>query len=394
MTRRELLASIPAGAAVAQAAKAPPNLLLLSAPDAVSIRRLAEGSHPRAIAIRDAAEVARVKGPWSVTKSRPKDTPAGPNDFFREGPYWWPDPKNPSGPYLRRDGETNPVRFTANDRDMGQMSQAVLALGTAAYFFDKPELASRAAEVARIWFVDPATRMNPNLQFGQAVHGKTWGRPEGLIATRALIWMLQGVVLAEQSKGWDPKVSVGLKSWFRDFLQWMTASEIGRGAGDSGNNHASWWTAQGSAFAIYSGDTKARDRMFEHYRSVLLKQIQPDGSAPREEGRTRSLGYSCFNVAAMLMTCRLAQVNGKDLAHFVSNGASVLTAVRYLAPFTLEPKSWTKPRISKFDASKEFYLGLAGLTLGRQDFMQMQRKTGLTGGVSADLMALVFEASR
>src|SRR5580704_11674272 len=68
-------------------------------------------------------------GPWSVTSHRPKGLKidAGPNDYFSEGPYWWPDPKNPDGPYIRKDGQRNPERFLGNRDDLGSFSTAVLA---------------------------------------------------------------------------------------------------------------------------------------------------------------------------------------------------------------------------------------------------------------------------
>src|SRR4051812_4168789 len=62
-------------------------------------------------AVRGYADAALQQGPWSVTTKRPADVDATPNDYYSEGPYWWPDPKNPKGPYIRKDGERNPGRF-------------------------------------------------------------------------------------------------------------------------------------------------------------------------------------------------------------------------------------------------------------------------------------------
>ncbi len=369
--------------------------LLLTEADAVAIKALAGTSHSNAESIRKAADVAMTSGPWSVTSERPQNTPAGPHDFYSEGPYWWPDPANPGGPYIRRDGETNPNRFTANDRDLKTMCDAVLALGAASWLFDKPEYAQRAAKIVSTWFLDEATRMNPNLQYGQAVRGRTTGRPEGLISTRAFIWLLEGVRLAERSSGWDPKVSAGLKGWMKQFLRWMATSEIGKAEGASGNNHASWWTAQGAAMAIYAGDNGARNRMFEHYRSTLLKQIQEDGSAPREEARTRSLSYSCFNATALAMTARMAQVQGKDLANYANrDGASLYKVVRYLAPYLVEPAKWPGKQITKFEPASEYFAGLAGIALNKVDLIRLQRRIGTRGGPGADLLSMLFEVAR
>src|SRR5690242_16879704 len=122
-------------------------------------------------------------GPWSVTYHRPSgiETSAGPHDYFSEGPYWWPDPKNPKGPYIRRDGERNPDRFTTNHADLSHLCEAVLCLGIGAALLDRQDCLQHASEVLSVWFVDPATRMNPNLEFGQAVRGKMPGRSTGII---------------------------------------------------------------------------------------------------------------------------------------------------------------------------------------------------------------------
>src|SRR5262249_31147268 len=122
--------------------------------------------------LRAEAERRVKEGPWSVTADRPADVQLEPHDYYSEAPYWWPDPANSSGPYVRKDGQTNPTRFTANKNALNAMADAVFTLGAAGYFLDEPRYAQRAARVLRVWFVDPRTRMNPNLDFSQAIRGR------------------------------------------------------------------------------------------------------------------------------------------------------------------------------------------------------------------------------
>src|SRR5437764_6815050 len=42
--------------------------------------------------------------PVTVTAAQSPRSAGGPHDFFSEGDYWWPDPNNPGGPYIQRDG--------------------------------------------------------------------------------------------------------------------------------------------------------------------------------------------------------------------------------------------------------------------------------------------------
>jgi Alginate lyase len=46
----------------------------------------------------------------------------GLHDYFSEGDYWWPDPKNPDGPYIQRDGQSNPANFDDHRKAMRRLS--------------------------------------------------------------------------------------------------------------------------------------------------------------------------------------------------------------------------------------------------------------------------------
>ena len=264
------------------------QLLLLSSDEARALREGIRSKHPKfgddLSALRSLADTALEKGPWSVTFSRPAGIEVPAHEYYSEGPYWWPDPKNPNGPYIRKDGERNPGRFDGNHRDIGVMSSSVLSLGMAAYFLDDDRYAAHARKILSTWFIDPATRMNPNLEYGQAVRGINSGRGTGLIDTVSLIHATQGIVLLEQAGKLDESLKDGLRQWYLDFLRWMTTSEKGLDEKKSGNNHATWWTAQVAAYATFVNDTAAQKMAWNHYRTVLVPgQIQPDGGCPREE---------------------------------------------------------------------------------------------------------------
>ncbi len=83
--------------------------------------------------LRADADRRMKEGPWTVTSERPKGVDLDLHDYYGEAPYWWPDPANPSGPYLRLDGEINPDRFTANRAALNSMCDAVFSLGAAAF---------------------------------------------------------------------------------------------------------------------------------------------------------------------------------------------------------------------------------------------------------------------
>jgi len=114
--------------------------------------------------------------PVTVTASTSPRSAGGKHDFFSEGDYWWPDPANPDGPYIQRDGMTNSDNFVDHRRTMVRLSVIVPALAAAYKLTNDQKYASHAASHLRAWFIDDATRMNPSLLYGQAIKGRFTGR--------------------------------------------------------------------------------------------------------------------------------------------------------------------------------------------------------------------------
>jgi hypothetical protein len=392
MNRRQFLALT--GAGFAMAAESPSPLLFFAPEEGRKMREFATKDTAVQQKIRRLGERAMKDGPWSVTYHRPAgvDATVGPNDYYSEGPYWWPDPKNPKGPYIRKDGERNPERFMGNRGDIGSISEAVLALGMNAYFLNDAASAQRAAKVLSVWFVDPKTRMNPNLEFGQAVRGHNTGRGTGIIDTIALIHCAIGASLAGASAKLDLS---GVRQWYADYVKWLTTSEKGLDEKKAGNNHATWWTAQVAAFSTFSGDVAVRRVAYAHYRDWLVpSQVQPDGSCPREEERTASLSYSTMNLDGYSVLCRLGQLDGENLWKYkTSKGIGIEKAFYYLMPFVLDPAKWTKQQISSFQAGGTVYLGLAGLGLPSPELVGAYRKLPRSGGAWVQLVDLLIASA-
>jgi hypothetical protein len=347
--------------------------------------------------LRAEAEKRIKEGPWTVTSDRPRGE-IDPHDYYSEAPYWWPDPDHPDGPYIRKDGQVNPARFLANKNALNAMCDAVFTLGTAAFLLDDTRYAQRAARVINTWFVNPKTRMNPNLEYAQAIPGVNTGRGAGILDGRVFIRAIQGIEFLEQTGSWDAKDQAAVRRWFEDYLRWLTDS---RNAGDekaSGNNHASWWTAQVAAIATFVGNQKEQQAAFNYYRDhIFPRQIRADGSAPREEARTKSLSYSAFNLEAFTMISRIAQVQGVDLwSLHARNGATLATVLDYLSPYLSDPHKWAKEQIAEFPNDGLYFLAFAGMGLKRPEYVALFRKLEKPEGAwlaLVDLMVGRWEAS-
>jgi hypothetical protein len=376
LSRRGFLASATALSAVPALRAGGNPCLLLSAGAVPRIRDAVAHDSARTAILRQNADKALKAGPWSVTFHRPDYVKADLHEYYSEGPYWWPDPKNPGGPYIRRDGERNPNRYMHNRRDIGEMSEAVLALGMGACFLGDARCADRAAKVLSVWFLDAATKMNPDLEFGQAVRGVNTGRGTGLIDTVALIHLAQGIMLMEDAGTVDKGVAAGMRRWYTDFARWMTTSKKGLDEKKAENNHGTWWTAQVAAYASFINDAALQAMSWERYRTYLVPtEVKPDGSCPREEARTKSLGYSSMNLDGFSVLCRLGQMAGQDLwRHRTPDGLSIEKSFYYLMPYVLNPEDWHKPQIAPYERDSVIFPGLAGVGLHSQRLLAAYRQ--------------------
>jgi hypothetical protein len=341
--------------------------------------------------LRAEAEKYLREGPWTVTSERPKDLDLDIHDYYSEAPYWWPDPANPTGPYVHKDGLINPARFQANRAALNAMCDAVFTLGTAAYLLDDPRYGKRAALVIRNWFINPQTRMNPEFEYAQAIRGSGNGRSAGILDGRAFIQAIQGMEFLANTEAWDPRDQKAVREWFTEYLRWLTHGKFGNEEKRSGNNHASWWTAQAAAVATFAEDNATAQMAFAFYRdSIFPLQVRKDGSAPREEARTQSLYYSSFNAEAFSMVCRIAQVRGIDLwtAH-TKDGATLSAVIDYLMPYLKEPNKWRKEQTAAYQSDGAFLLAFAGMGLKKPEYVELFQTLELPSGAWPSLLDLI-----
>lgn len=318
--------------------------------------------------LRYQADKARTLGPWSVTFYESPVPSGDPHDYYSEAPYWWPDPQNPDGPYIRRDGEFWPDRFTAHHKAFGELAKNVLLLTLAGYYLDEKVYRDRAIELIRVWFLDPETKMNPNVEYGEAIKNVCQGRSAGIIVLRNLDEIIHAMTYLEEFP--EYRMEIGqFKEWVRKMLHWLTTSPLGIGESQSGNNHAVWWANHVAACAAFTGNDYEVNRMFELYRMKFLTELMAaDGSLPRELERTRSFHYSLYCLDAMTLLCEMAYYRGIDLWHYTTpNGQCIEKGIRFIMPFFNNPYLWKYPQIDGEVPDERVCLQWGGLRLGISD---------------------------
>jgi hypothetical protein len=303
-------------------------------------------------ALLDDASHALAVPPLSVTQKHRVPESGDRHDYMSFAPYSWPDSTKPNGlPYINRDGMVNPESRVDSDRQpFGRMSEAVETLALAYFLSDDEKYAQHAALLLRTWFLDSATRMNPNLKYGQAIPGVTVGRGIGLIDTRSLAQVVDAVGLLRGSPSWTRADDAGMRAWAKDFLNWMRTSPLGHDEERTKNNHGTWYNVQATSLALFAGDSAEARAAVVRGRDLIGNQIQADGREPEELRRTRSLSYSVFNVDAHTRLAELARFVGIDLWRYRSpSGASLRAALLYLAPYADEGTKWPGQQITPVD---------------------------------------------
>lgn len=324
--------------------------------------------------LKAAAAYVRL-APQTITAFPTKLSPGGLHDFFSQADYFWPNPKDPNGPYINRDGQSNPANFNEHRKAMIALSIRMPALTAAWRLTGDRRYGEQACAHLRVWFIAPATRMNPKLQYAQGVHGVSTGRSWGIIDTVHLVEVARAASLVAP-KLMTEEDNDALQGWFRSYLGWLKTSENGRKERDAANNHATCWALQAAEFARLAGDKATREEVREHYVEVLLPdQMAENGSFPRELARTKPYSYSIFNFDAMTMLCVSLEGVGENLLTFrLPDGRGICRAAAFLYPYLKDKSAWPyRKDVEHFDALPVRSPGLlfAGLACGRREYVDL-----------------------
>ncbi|MGB8194950.1 MAG: alginate lyase family protein [Chitinophagaceae bacterium] len=289
------------------------------------------------------ADWALQQEPITVTAQTSARSAGGKHDFFSEGDYWWPNPVSADSPYIQRDGMTNPDNFVAHRLAMIRFSTIVGALASAYKITGNEKYAAQAMKHVNAWFANPATKMNPNLLYAQAIKGRATGRGIGIIDTIQLMEVVQGLMAIEKKRGgMDKDIFAAARKWFEEYLHWLTTHKYGKDEMNAENNHGTCWVMQVAVFAKFMGNDSLMNFCRERYKTVLLpNQMAIDGSFPRELRRTKPYGYSIFNLDAMATICQVLSTEKNNLwAYQSADGRSIRKGIEYLYPHIADKSKW------------------------------------------------------
>jgi hypothetical protein len=280
--------------------------------------------------------------PVTVTASRCNRSAGGIHDYFSEGDYWWPDTANPAGPYIQKDGQSNPDNFSDHRLAMIRFSDITATLTSAWLLTGKKAYSDKALEHLNAWLTDSLTRMNPHMLYAQAIWGRFTGRGIGLIDAYHLVEVAQSAKILIERNAIPTEDAVKIKAWFTQFLTWMTTHPYGIDEMNAKNNHGTCWVVTASAMATLVGDEKTRTFCSDRFKTVMLpSQMSADGSFPLELKRTKPFGYSLFNIDAFCNAAQILSTPEDNLwTYSTLDGKSMKKGLEFIYPFITSKNEW------------------------------------------------------
>jgi Alginate lyase len=278
---------------------------------------------------------------------KPQTPPSGTkHDYMSLSPYYWPNPNTASGlPYVVRDGHINPEFYTIADHDnLNKLTIAVGDLSAAYYFTDQTRYSDKAAAMIRTWFINSATRMNPNLQYTAVIKGVNNGDFPGIIEGSYLYKIVDAIKILQLSPSWTASDQAGFLDWSTRYYTWLTTSSNGRQEAAMPQNHGTFYHVQLAAFAEFSGNHAGAVAAINRGKAYINSQIRSDGYQPLEMARTRPWNYSTANLTGLISLAQMGERENIDLWNYVApNGGSIRKAINFLRPYANGSKAWRYP---------------------------------------------------
>lgn len=354
-TKRSLLIFV-LSISIVQIKAQPPNVFALDGNHLASLRTRIQQKDKDVLRLIDSltkqADKLLKMMPVSVMDKEFTPPSGTKHDYMSQAPYYWYDSTKPGGlPYVRKDGVRNPEIYKITDRVyLGRLENASRRLSLAYYFTGDNKYADKAAALLRHWFTDDDTKMNPHLEYAQAIRGINDGRGIGIIETRNLIGIVDAIGLLEGASSWTKNDTKAMQNWFAKYLDWLLNSKNGKDEYAAKNNHGTWYYAQAISFALFIENKELAKKLAGESKKRLDSQLTTEGRQPLELARTNALGYSTMNLQGWFTVANLAEKAGVDIWDYkTSNGATLQIALDWLIPYAIGDVKWTYQQITEYD---------------------------------------------
>lgn len=312
---------------------------------------------------------AALKDGTTYTVTRKADNMLPPSgdkhDFYSLARFYWPDATKPDGlPYARRDGELNPEAYDLPDATYLQVViDDVFNLALAYFFTGNEAYAAHGAKRVRDMFLNPATKMNPNLNYANWIKGTDNGvvtgeqqifSPGASTEMNKIYMLIDGINLLKNSQSFSSNDYNGMVDWFTEYLNWLQSSPRGYLDFSSPNNIGTWYDVQITALTFFIGRTDLASKQQQTTLQRLTQQMSADGSQPLELARASSWYFSNYNLEAYFVQIGFSQTTGLSVFNYeTTDGKSVKKALEFMISFGLKSGAgWPAINRAAFDIKK------------------------------------------
>ncbi|KAI8918824.1 alginate lyase-domain-containing protein [Entophlyctis helioformis] len=274
-----------------------------------------------------------------------------PHDYYSAARYYWPDAaKPPSGlPYARFDGYTNPEIYLHQDPQFLQVVIDDVFNCALAFFYTRNETyAATAARRLQVWFIDPVTAMNPNLNYANWVKGID----PAILHLGKLYLLIDAIGILRTSTSFTQTHYTGMQTWIAQFYTWTQTSPRALALSKSINNQGTWFDVQQVAMLLFLGRVSEATSVLQTVTVPrMLLQITANGSQPQEQSRTLSWFYSAYNIQGLFVLGFLSQSTPFNLFQYQdAQGRSLVRALDYMLPYaTTNGSGWPVANRGNFD---------------------------------------------
>ncbi|CAO3615037.1 unnamed protein product [Cunninghamella blakesleeana] len=303
--------------------------------------------------LKKLADQALKKGPYSVTfnKQAPHIAASGDiHDFLSYAPYFWPS-ETGDGKYVQKDGKRNPdVKLADDQSQLSGFSDQLTYLCLGYLVYKNEDYAKRAVHLIKVFLIDDKTKMNPNVNYGQVVRGNDnptgIGRPFGILSTRSFATICNVLPTLFNYSEYKP-ISDKVRKWFEEYGKWLLTSELGKKAGKTKNNHASWyWVQVIMVQSIFPQPKTCCIHDLKTWIDPFLTKTFPEqicsqtGDQPLESKRTKPFHYLVFNIEALLYITNWIHSRPFETRQlFETHDDLLLKAVDYMMAWDTEAKN-------------------------------------------------------
>eukprot|EP01048_Picozoa_sp_COSAG05_P018550 COSAG05_NODE_2730_length_2720_cov_7.164060_4_plen_448_part_00 len=155
------------------------------------------------------------------------------------------------------------------------LEAAVFPLAIAWWYTSKPEYLKRVVHLLRVWFLDPATRMNPRLDYGAHIPGAFDGCPSGIVDFGTMPWIFDTIRLVTfaGSPTWTQDDERGLLAWVTEYHHWFETAPNSKLALKISNDIGTTVIKVGMSTSLFAGDRTAAEFLAANHSAVMLSRL-------------------------------------------------------------------------------------------------------------------------